>query len=165
MDSCNQKYADTQGDVLLSLAVPRKKAKTPYAGELTVSEVWNHLQEHDSGEVVDVRTESEWKTVGVPDLSSVNKSLHFLTWENDPNDTSLADYAQKLEAMVPDKETPLFFLCRLGVRSFNAANVAAGYGYKYAFNIIHGFEGDVNIKLQRGQVNGWQGEGLPWVLG
>ena len=29
-------------------------------------------------------------------------------------------------------------------------------------NISYGFEGDLNLEGQRGKINGWKAEGLPW---
>ena len=33
---------------------------------------------------------------------------------------------------------------------------------KNSYNIISGFEGDLNDLNQRGKVNGWKAEALPW---
>jgi hypothetical protein len=40
--------------------------------------------------------------------------------------------------------------------------MAAEDGYRLAFNIIEGFEGDKDDSERRGRVNGWRKAGLPW---
>jgi rhodanese-related sulfurtransferase len=52
-------------------------------------------------------------------------------------------------------------LCRSGVRSSHAAALATANGWRAAYNILEGFEGDKNAAGQR-RVNGWQMAGLPW---
>ena len=53
------------------------------------------------------------------------------------------------------------FLCRSGVRSQHAAVLATANGYRAAYNVLEGFEGDRSPQGQR-RVNGWQMAGLPW---
>jgi hypothetical protein len=36
-------------------------------------------------------------------------------------------------------------------------------GYTQAFNILSGFEGQPDDSGQRGNINGWQADGLPWT--
>jgi hypothetical protein len=31
------------------------------------------------------------------------------------------------------------------------------------FNVLEGFEGDLDDNYQRGRLNGWRTHGLPWV--
>ncbi len=57
-------------------------------------------------------------------------------------------------------DAPVAFLCRTGVRSNHAAALASQNGYRAAYNIVEGREGDKNAQGQR--VNGWQMAGLPW---
>ena len=60
-----------------------------------------------------------------------------------------------------DKQSPAF-LCRSGVRSHYAAAAAAAAGWQLAFNILEGFEGDINSDNRRGFRSGWRYRGLPW---
>jgi hypothetical protein len=41
--------------------------------------------------------------------------------------------------------------------------VAANAGYAQAFNILEGFEGDLDAQQQRGRIGGWRKAGLPWI--
>jgi rhodanese-related sulfurtransferase len=54
----------------------------------------------------------------------------------------------------------LLFLCRSGVRSHYAAELAAQAGYPNAYNILEGFEGEHGAGH-----NGWRTAGLPWEKG
>jgi rhodanese-related sulfurtransferase len=72
------------------------------------------------------------------------------------------DFISQLEAAVTDKTAPLYFLCKTGGRSTDAAIAATAAGYTHCYNIEGGFEGDINTNHQRGQVNGWKASRLPW---
>ena len=44
-----------------------------YAGDLTPQQAWDLLADNPDAVLVDVRTEAEWRYVGVPDLTSVGR--------------------------------------------------------------------------------------------
>ena len=44
-----------------------------------------------------------------------------------------------------------------------AAEAATKAGYRNAFNIGEGFEGEIDDKKQRGRLGGWRQYGLPWI--
>jgi len=52
-----------------------------------------------------------------------------------------ADFANYVEQLIPDKNTPIYTLCRTGHRSVGAAHVLADAGYKNVRNIWEGFVG------------------------
>lgn len=52
-----------------------------------------------------------------------------------------AVFVSYVERIVPDKDTPIYTLCRTGVRSVGAANVLADAGYTNVRNIWEGFVG------------------------
>ncbi len=35
-------------------------------------------------------------------------------------------------------------------------------GFRRVYNVLHGFEGDLDEHHQRGRLNGWRFDGLPW---
>lgn len=47
-----------------------------YAGDLTPEQAWELLRENPDAVLVDVRTDAEWKYVGVPDVSSSASRPH-----------------------------------------------------------------------------------------
>jgi rhodanese-related sulfurtransferase len=70
-------------------------------------------------------------------------------------------FAEQLQANV-DKDLTVIFVCRTGGRSHNAALVAQQLGYSKAYNMLEGFEGEMNSLNQRTKMNGWKHAGLPW---
>ena len=44
----------------------------------------------------------------------------------------------------------------------HAAKLATEQGYRNAFDILEGFEGDPDGDAHRGNVGGWRKRGLPW---
>ena len=62
-----------------------------------------------------------------------------------------------------DGDDAVLFLCRSGVRSHHAAHAAAQAGYARAYNILEGFEGDLDSSRKRGNSGGWRFAGLPWI--
>jgi rhodanese-related sulfurtransferase len=125
-----------------------------YAGAVTPVEA-HRLHAARIATLVDVRTLAEWEYVG-----RVHGSL-LIEWrrfrEPAPNPAFLAELAQAVE-----RDTPILFLCRSGVRSHHAAHAAARAGYARAYNVLEGFEGDLDGGRQRGKLGGWRAAGLPW---
>lgn len=124
-----------------------------YAGDIPAALAWQWVQ---SGEavLVDVRTDAERAWVGqVPGAVAVQ-------WKLWPGMAPNPDFDAQLQAAVPaDKKVVL--LCRSGVRSVAAAQRATQLGVQ-AFNILEGFEGDVDARGHRGNLGGWRKQGLPW---
>jgi len=131
-----------------------------YAGDMTPQESWALLNENPDAVLVDVRTDAEWKWVGVPDLSSVGRQPVFVEWvhsNGQRNDSFVAD----LTAAGVVGERPVIFLCRSGNRSIPAAETATAAGIGPSFNMLEGFEGQLDQQRHRGGT-GWRAEGLPW---
>jgi rhodanese-related sulfurtransferase len=133
-----------------------------YAGDVSPVEAWSALTSNESAQLIDVRTQAEWSFAGVPSLASIGKTLKTISWKFYPNFDLNQRFIEQLEAAVPDKNAPLYFLCKTGGRSLDAAVAATAAGYAACYNIEGGFEGDINNNHQRGQVNGWKATRLPW---
>ena len=124
-----------------------------YAGNISAELAWQWVQGGEAV-LVDVRTDAEREWVGkVPGAVPV-------AWKQWPGMAMNADFDAQLRAAVPQGQK-VVLLCRSGVRSVVAAQRAAGLGME-AYNILEGFEGDVNAEGQRGQTGGWRKRGLPW---
>lgn len=67
-----------------------------------------------------------------------------------------------LEARVAKTDTVLL-LCRSGKRSALAAEEATKAGFTHVYNVLEGFEGDLDDESHRGTLEGWRFRGLPWV--
>ena len=138
-----------------------------YRGDVQSSEAWRVLRDQPDAELIDVRTSAEWAYVGVPDLSALNKKLLRIEWQAFPEMVVDPQFGSRLKAELDARgataETPVFFICRSGARSAHAARAASAAGYRNAFNVASGFEGDRDDEQHRGRVNGWKVEGLPWI--
>jgi rhodanese-related sulfurtransferase len=126
-----------------------------YAGGVSPLDAWALVQAGEAA-LVDVRTAEERKFVGhVPD------SLH-VAWATGTALTRNPRFARELEAKVR-KDQPVLLLCRSGKRSVLAAEVAAKAGFTRVFNVLEGFEGELDAAGQRGHADGWRFHHLPWV--
>lgn len=138
-----------------------------YAGDITPLEAWKLLSDNPRAVLVDVRTEAEWRFVGVPDLSSLGREVVYIEW-NASDGTPNATFADELKAQVPpaagDEERPVVFLCRSGNRSIGASEVATAMGITPSYNVLDGFEGQLGANGHRGET-GWRAVGLPWKQG
>ena len=141
-------------DIKKSAAERGKKMGLAYAGAVTPAEAHKMMQ--GGARLVDVRTKPELLYVGkVPGTLAIE-------WQTYPGGRENPEFIAELAAAVP-KDTPVMFLCRSGVRSNAAAEAATRAGWKEAYNILEGFEGDKDAEQHRGNVGGWRKAGLPWT--
>ena len=133
----------------------------PYAGAVTPKEAWILLEGDQHIILVDVRTKAERDWVGCVQISATQH--HSVQWNLYPGGTPNPDFMAQLTGAVPDKDTPILFLCRSGVRSQHGAKLAAEHGYQHCYNILQGFEGEKDANGHRKTVGGWCWEDLPWI--
>lgn len=133
-----------------------------YAGDIGPQQAWELLAENPDAVLVDVRTEAEWKFVGVPDTSSVAKPTLLIEWV-DSTGARNTGFLDQLRTALGDRSTdaPVLFLCRSGQRSAHAADIATAAGIAPSYNISDGFEGPLDEFGHRGGA-GWRALGLPW---
>jgi len=125
-----------------------------YAGAVTPAEAQAMM--NAGVKLVDVRTKPELQYVGsIPGAAAVE-------WQTYPGGKPNAEFLEQLAAVAP-KDQPVMFLCRSGARSHAAAEAATRAGWKEAYNILEGFEGDKDAQGHRNTVGGWRKAGLPWV--
>ncbi len=140
--------------ILARASTRRAELGLTYAGAVTPPEAWQLMQEHRA-RLVDVRTAAEYHFVGrVPDTPNVE-------WHGGDS-RPLGLFLHQLHEVAREDE-PLLLLCRSGVRSHRAAEVATAAGFAHAYNVLEGFEGQIDATRQRGRVNGWRFHGLPWI--
>jgi rhodanese-related sulfurtransferase len=150
-------FVDEQGKPQVSTAQNR-----PYAGDITPEQAWKLLSENPEAVLVDVRTDAEWRFVGVPDLASLGREVVYIEWnaaDGKRNDNFVGDL---LEHVPVRDDRPVVFLCRSGNRSIGAAEAATEAGISPSYNVIDGFEGQLDGDSHRGG-RGWRAIGLPWT--
>jgi rhodanese-related sulfurtransferase len=134
-----------------------------YAGDLKPTEAWKLLAEDKRTQLVDVRTRPEWMFVGLPDLGSLGKRVLLQSWQVFPTMAVDGNFAAEVQRQIPDRDTPILFLCRSGGRSRAAAMALTAAGYSRCYNVAEGFEGNPDAERHRGTVGGWKAAGLPWA--
>jgi rhodanese-related sulfurtransferase len=103
--------------------------------------------------IIDVRTPEEFRVIGFPEmaaripLSAFDEFVGQVRKIARPNDTVLV-------------------ICRSGNRSAAAVEMLARAGFKNAYTVVDGFEGDRNMDptspdYGKRTVNGWKNAGLP----
>lgn len=142
-------------DALEGIERTAQQQGLPYAGGVPPELAWS-LVSAGQAVLVDVRSAEERKFVGhVPD------SLH-VPWATGTALTRNPRFVRELEAKT-GKEARVLLLCRSGKRSALAAEAAAKAGFTQAFNVLEGFEGEIDAQQHRGGEDGWRFHGLPWV--
>ncbi|MDH2919214.1 MAG: rhodanese-like domain-containing protein [Sideroxydans sp.] len=132
-----------------------KQANLPYQGALTPAEAAYLLQAAPGTKLVDVRTRAELDWVG---RIAGAVEIEWLTYPSmKANEHFLTHLQQQVET-----EALVLFICRSGGRSHAAATAASQAGYTTCYNVLEGFEGDVDAHKQRNKTSGWRAARLPW---
>ena len=117
-----------------------------------------YLQQHPEALFLDVRMELEYLYVGHP------PGIVHVAWYEYPE---MQPDVERFVAQVKreaggDLAKPLVLMCRSGTRTVAAGQSLEAAGFAEVVNIVHGFEGDPDENFQRGRLNGWRFDGLPW---
>ena len=104
-------------------------------------DAFDYLSKEVNSYLIDTRSELEWKTTGIPDLSSINKETNLINW-GPVLDQSFFEQYKKFLLIKFNRKDNLFFICRSGSRSLMAAQFALEFGFKNSYNIYEGFSND-----------------------
>ena len=121
------------------------------------------LAENPRAVLVDIRSTMEYLFVGHP-----QGAIH-IAWMDEPEWTVDPHFVTRIRELMlggaMDSEegaAPVILICRSGKRSVDAGNALAEAGFSGAYNVLDGFEGNLDANHQRGTLGGWRFEGLPW---
>lgn len=124
---------------------------------------WQLLQENPRALLVDVRTTMEFMFVGHP-IGAIN-----ISWLDEEEWTVNPHFVTHLRQVLlgggdggEEDCAPVVLICRSGKRSRDAGLKLIEQGMSEIYNVIHGFEGDLDDKHHRSTINGWRHDGLPW---
>ncbi|NOU00747.1 MAG: rhodanese-like domain-containing protein [Gallionella sp.] len=123
---------------------------------LTPRQAYDFLQANSDAILVDVRSEIEHLFVGHPKGAILIPWVDGADWDINPNFVAQVKKAASLNR-------PVVLFCRSGQRSVDAGQVLERAGLENVYNMLHGFEGDLDHFHQRSVVNGWRFDGLPWL--
>ena len=108
---------------------------------IRASDAFDILTKKLDSHLIDTRSDLEWKTTGIPDLSSTNKETNLINWGPILDQSFFKQYQEFLLIRFNQKDS-LFFICRSGSRSLMAAQFAIKFGFNNSFNIYDGFENE-----------------------
>ena len=105
--------------------------------------------------IIDVRTPEEFRMIGVPEMAAKIPL------------TGSAQFVDQVKRVARPDDTVLV-ICRSGNRSAAAIEMLARAGFKNAYTVVDGFEGDresspSSPNYGKRTVNGWKNAGLPWT--
>ncbi|MGD2097294.1 MAG: rhodanese-like domain-containing protein [Desulfobacterales bacterium] len=140
-----------------------------YATAKEAFKMWQ--ADHNKIKILDVRTPEEYVFVGHPPMAH-NIPFQLFNYKPavlnkgplmTPNPDFIAEIGQKFKT-----SDTLLVICRSGNRSAAAVNAMASAGYKTAYSVTEGFEGDrvkdpASSFYGKRLTNGWKNAGLPWT--
>jgi rhodanese-related sulfurtransferase len=127
--------------------------------------------EPEKVKILDVRTPEEFIFVGHPTMAwKIPVGAQVYEWDAEKGKYPmklLMDFVSRVTEVAKPEDT-LMVLCRSGGRSAIAVNLLAQAGFKHAYNVIDGMEGDLvedPDSVFQGQRlrNGWKNSGCPWT--
>ncbi len=123
---------------------------------LTPVQAFEFLQSTPEAVFIDVRSDIEHMFVGHPDGAMLIPWIDGPDWEINPDFVAHVRKAASINR-------PVVLICRSGKRSMDAGLALEQAGLTEIYNVLHGFEGDLDEHHHRNSVNGWRHDGLPWV--
>ncbi len=124
---------------------------------LSPKETLAFLQAHPEALLIDVRSEIEYLFVGHP-VGAIHVS-----WNDGPDWDINPHFVGEVKKLAGrEGERPVVLICRSGNRSVDAGNTLEAAGFTRVYNVLHGFEGELDERHHRNSVNGWRFDGLPW---
>lgn len=123
---------------------------------LTPRQAYEFLQSTPEAVFIDVRSEIEHMFVGHPAGAMLIPWIDGPDWEVNPDFVAHVKKASSINR-------PVVLICRSGKRSMDAGFALEQAGLTEIYNVLHGFEGDLDDHHHRNAVNGWRYDGLPWA--
>lgn len=124
---------------------------------LMPTEAAEYLHSNPNALFVDCRSQMEFLFVGHP-LRAVN-----IAWNDGPDWEINPHFVGEVKKLAGHGgERAVVLICRSGNRSIDAGRALENAGFSQIYNVLHGFEGDLDDDHHRGTENGWCFDGLPW---
>lgn len=124
---------------------------------LTPKEAYAFLNDNPEALLIDVRSEIEYLFVGHP------KGAIHVSWNDGPDWEINPHFVGEVKKLAGHGiERPIVLICRSGNRSVTAGEALVAAGFHSVYNVLHGFEGELDENHHRGTVSGWRHDGLPW---
>lgn len=146
-------------------ALPQKK-QTTLGLYITAKDAYAKWQaDQNNVKILDVRTPGEYIFVGHAPMAT-NIPIEMFNGAVDPATSKPVmpvngNFVAEVKKRFKDTDT-IMIMCRSGARSAAAVNELAKAGFKNAYTITDGFEGDTDANGMR-TVNGWKNSDAPWT--
>jgi rhodanese-related sulfurtransferase len=125
---------------------------------LDSNEAFAFLKDNPDALFIDCRSEMEYLFVGHP-LGALHVAWNDgQDWEVNPH---FVGQVKKLSG-TSHTARPIVLICRSGNRSLEAGEALERGGFTRVYNVLHGFEGELDEKHHRNARTGWRFDGLPW---
>ena len=122
---------------------------------LNPREAHEFLRKNPHAVFVDCRSEMEHLFVGHP-VGAI-----WIPWNDGPNWDINPDFVGHVKKAA-SQNRPVVLICRSGNRSIDAGLALEKAGFPEVYNVLHGFEGELDDTHHRSSQTGWRFEGLPW---
>ena len=131
---------------------------------LTPKQAYDLLHSNPRATLIDVRSGMEFLFVGHP-----VGAIH-VAWIDEPDWTVNEHFVTQVRQVmlggtICSEDTgcaPVVLICRSGKRSLEAGVELVKAGFKEVYNVLEGFEGELDDKHHRSSMGGWRFHGLPW---
>lgn len=136
----------------------------PKVKSLTPPQAYQLLQDNPRTLFIDVRSHMEHLFIGHP-VGAIN-----IPWIDEPDWKINPNFAREVRKLLLGGVThlsdvsnvPVVLICRSGKRSLEAGEVLLRDGLTEVYNILEGFEGELDEHHHRSAQGGWRFRGLPW---
>ena len=122
---------------------------------LTPLETAAFLHANPDAVFIDCRSEWEFLFVGHPKDSLLIPWYEGTDWDLNPRFLGEVRMAASMNR-------PVVLICRSGNRSREAGEFLEKHGFTDVYNVLYGFEGELDDTHHRSTKNGWRFDGLPW---
>ena len=125
---------------------------------LEPKQAYEFLHRNSDALFIDCRSEMEYLFVGHP-----AGALH-VAWNYGPDWEVNAHFVSQVKKLDGTNHTmqPILLIWSSGNRSREAGEALERAGFTKIYNVVHGFEGELDEQHRRNSTAGWRFEGLPW---
>ncbi len=153
------------------MQLPKEK-QTTLGLYVTAKEAYEKWKSNPDGvSILDVRTPDEYINIGHAAMAwNIPAFLQTYQWDESKQHFGITpnpDFMSHVK-QVFNSEDIILVTCRSGGRSAWAVNQLAAAGFKNAYNITDGMEGDTvndseSVYAGQRMKNGWKNSGIPWT--
>lgn len=132
---------------------------------LDPKEAYEMLRNNPRAVLIDVRSEMEFLFVGHP-----VDAIH-IPWIDEPDWDINPDFVKNVRQVMlgglshisEQPSAPVLLICRSGKRSLEAGEKLVDAGFTDVYNVLEGFEGELDENHHRSSTGGWRFHSLPWA--